>query len=69
MATPPPDYDDWAHVIWLTVQQAAVYAQVHEKTIRTWVREGKLRHGSPTSRVTRIKRVWLDEFLENGGDQ
>jgi excisionase family DNA binding protein len=49
---------------WLKVKSAAAYADVSERTIRTWLKCG-LRHVRPNGGSILIKVVWLDEFLEN----
>jgi excisionase family DNA binding protein len=48
---------------WLKPKAAAEYADVGERTLRTWLKEEALR--SSRVRGTILIRVeWLDEFLE-----
>ena len=48
---------------WLKVKNAAKYADVSERTLRTWLKHG-LRHSRLRSGMILIKVEWLDEFLE-----
>ena len=48
---------------WLKVKNAAKYADVSERTLRTWLKSG-LRHSRLPSGTILIKIEWLDEFLE-----
>ena len=52
------------HSAWLKVKSAAAYADVSERTIRTWLKSG-LRHVRPNGGSILIKVAWMDEFLEN----
>jgi hypothetical protein len=49
---------------WLQVKSAAAYADVCERTMRSWLKKG-LRHSRLPSRTILVKAEWLDEFLEN----
>jgi excisionase family DNA binding protein len=48
---------------WLTVKQAADLVQVHDRTIRYWIRTGKLKAYRVGGRV-RISRADLDAMIE-----
>lgn len=48
---------------WLTTAQAAEYANVSLRTLRTWLKDQHLRH-SKIGKIFLIKREWLDAFLE-----
>ncbi len=47
---------------WLKPKNAAVHADVSERTVRTWLKCG-LRHVRPNNGAILIKIEWLDEFL------
>jgi hypothetical protein len=49
---------------WLKCKHSAAYADVSERTIRTWLKCG-LRHVRPNGGAILIKIEWLDEFLES----
>jgi excisionase family DNA binding protein len=48
---------------WLKPKPAAEYADVGERTLRTWLKEETLRSSRVRGTVL-IKTQWLDEFLE-----
>ena len=48
---------------WLKVKEAAVYCDMPERTIRSWLKDG-LRHSRLRSGTILIKVSWIDEFLE-----
>ena len=48
---------------WLKVKDAAVYCDMSERTIRSWLKDG-LRHSRLRSGTILIKAEWIDEFLE-----
>lgn len=50
---------------WYTVEQIATQLQVHEQTVRRWLREGDLRgrnFGGKTG--WRVPQTAMDEFLK-----
>jgi excisionase family DNA binding protein len=47
---------------WLTIDQTSEYAQVSRRTIEVWLKDG-LRF-SRVGRTVRIRREWIDEYLE-----
>lgn len=47
---------------WVTLAEAARHAKVAPDTLRRYVRQGKIRHGTFGSDV-RTKLSWVDEFL------
>ncbi len=48
---------------YLTIKQAAEYMQVHEETIRRWVKEGRLvAYKGP--KIIRFKKDDLDKVME-----
>ena len=49
---------------WLRPKAAAVYCNVGERTLRTWLGEGELRFSKIKGTVL-IKVSWLDSFLQN----
>ncbi len=48
---------------WLKPKTAAVYCDVGERTLRTWLKEDGLR-SSKIRGTTLIQIQWLNEFLE-----
>lgn len=48
---------------WVKPKGAAVYADVSEESIRTWMREG-LPHAAVSERITLIRIDDLDNFIE-----
>ncbi|MBW1697843.1 MAG: helix-turn-helix domain-containing protein [Deltaproteobacteria bacterium] len=48
---------------WLKPRQAAAYAGVSPRTVRSWLKAG-LRHARLPSGSILVKREWIDEFLE-----
>jgi excisionase family DNA binding protein len=48
---------------WLKVKEAAVYCDMSERTIRSWLKDG-LRHSRLRSGAILIKIEWIDEYLE-----
>ena len=48
---------------WANVKNAFKYADVSEKTFRSWLNEG-LKHSRLPSGMIRIKYTDIDEFLE-----
>ena len=60
VAPPPPGLP-----LYLTAEQAAEIAGVAEKTVRGWVRAGKLR-GHWAGRLLRIERTDLEHFMRTG---
>jgi len=49
---------------WFNPQQAASYAGVGLRTLRSWLNHG-LKHSQVSSRIIRIHRNDLDEYLRN----
>ena len=49
----------------LTVRQVATKLEVHPETVRTWLREGKLKGIKIGARLWRIPEEALDEFLKS----
>ena len=49
----------------LSIAQAASYAGVHERTMRAWVTQGKLRRYK-AGRVLRVERAELQAYLARG---
>ena len=50
---------------WLTVQEVAADLQVHEETVRRWVRDGLLPVADLGRKAGyRVKRADLDAFLD-----
>jgi hypothetical protein len=47
---------------WLKVKEAAVYCDMSERAIRSWLKDG-LRHSRLASGTILIKVEWIDEFL------
>ena len=47
---------------WLKVKTAAQYADVSERTLRSWLKCG-LRHSRLESGTILILRSWLDQYL------
>lgn len=54
----------------LTIREAADYLQLAEKTVRAWVREGKLRGVKVGGRMWRVRQSDLDAMVghEDGSD-
>ena len=48
---------------WLKIKDAAVYCDMSERTVRSWLKDG-LRHSRLRSGTILIKVEWIDEFLE-----
>ena len=48
---------------WLTVKNGYAYANVSERTFRTWLKKGGLRHVRPRHGPILIYRQWIDQFL------
>ena len=48
---------------WLKVKEAAVYCDMSERTIRSWLKDG-LRYSRLKSGTILIKIEWIDEYLE-----
>ena len=48
---------------WLKVKETAVYCDMSERTVRSWLKYG-LRHSRLRSGTILIKVSWIDEFLE-----
>ena len=54
---------------WLTVDQAAVYAQVSARTLYRECRAGRLRHARVGGRrEVRIRCAWIDGWLEQSAE-
>jgi excisionase family DNA binding protein len=50
---------------WLTLQQAAARARVHEATLRREIQRGRLRHARVGGRkALRLRPEWIDAWLE-----
>jgi excisionase family DNA binding protein len=62
---PPPEQEPARY---LPAKSAAEVSGVAEKTIRAWVRQGRLR-GHWAGRLLRIERGELDRFLATSGAQ
>jgi excisionase family DNA binding protein len=55
---------------WMTVDQAASYAQVSDKTIYAACASGSLRHARVGGRRSiRLRADWIDAFLEASAPQ
>ncbi len=53
---------------WLTVEEAAAIARVHEQSVRRWLRSGQLRGHLISRRAGyRIRASDLDRFLSGEG--
>ena len=48
---------------WASVKKAAKYADISERTLRDWLKEG-LKHSRLNAKTIRIRYVDIDEFLE-----
>jgi excisionase family DNA binding protein len=49
---------------WLTVSQVAAWLQVHEETVRRWLRQGRLEGQNFSGRTGyRIRRAAVEEFM------
>ena len=48
---------------WLKIKSAAKYCDMSDRSLRRWLKEG-LRHVRTRSGTVLIKRLWLDEYLE-----
>ncbi len=54
---------------WLTVQEVAAELQVHEETVRRWIRDGRLAaHRFGGKAGYRIQRADLQDFLARTRD-
>jgi excisionase family DNA binding protein len=51
------------HQDWYTVKEVATLLGKHEKTVRKWLKEGKLRYYRPAPRSTYVTKEQLAEFL------
>lgn len=51
------------HQDWYTVKEVARLLGRHEKTVRVWIKEGKLEHYRPTPRSTRVTKEQLAQFI------
>lgn len=49
--------------MWLNIEQAAEYANVHRNTMSKWL-QGGLKHSRLSPKVVRIKEANIDAFLE-----
>jgi len=50
---------------WLTLQQGAARASVHEATLRREIQRGRLRHARVGGRkAIRLRPEWIDTWLE-----
>ncbi len=47
---------------WLKIKSAAKYADMGERTVRTWLKAG-LPYAKLPSGTVLIKRQWMDDFL------
>ena len=52
---------------YVTVKRAAELVQVHESTVRTWMKEGKLRAYQPAARILRLRLDELHAFMAGQG--
>ena len=52
---------------WANIKNAAKYADVSERTLRTWLKEG-LRHAKLPTGTIRIRYDAVDAFLEQFAD-
>lgn len=52
---------------WANIKNAAKYADISERTLRTWLKEG-LRHAKLPTGTIRIRYDALDAFLEQFAD-
>ena len=48
---------------WANVKKAAEYANVSERTLRDWLKEG-LKHSRLNKKTIRVRYCDIDEFLE-----
>jgi excisionase family DNA binding protein len=53
------------HQDWYTVKEVAELLGKHEKTVRTWLKEGKLKCYRPTPRSTYVTKEQLARFLSH----
>ena len=53
---------------WQTVDEAAAYVKTHPATIRRAIWRGELRHARVGSRAIRLRRAWIDSWLEKRGE-
>jgi excisionase family DNA binding protein len=51
------------HQDWYTVKEVARLLGRHEKTVRAWLKEGKLGCYRPTPRSTRVTKEQLAKFI------
>jgi len=51
------------HQDWYTVKEVAELLGRHEKTVRAWLKEGKLEYYRPTPRSTYVTKEQLAKFL------
>ena len=51
------------HQDWYTVKEVAKLLGKHEKTVRVWLKEGKLEYYRPTPRSTYVTKEQLAKFL------
>ena len=49
---------------WVKIKKAADYADISERTIRHWLKDG-LKHSRLPSGTILIKYDWLDSYLES----
>jgi excisionase family DNA binding protein len=48
---------------WYTVREAASVLDAHEKTVRRWIAEGRIKPNRPSPRKTKIHKTELARFL------
>lgn len=53
--------------VWLTRREAADYARVSLSTIDRAIRAKALRVQHPTPHTTRIRRTWVERWMQSGG--
>ena len=51
------------HQDWYKVKEVAKLLNKHEKTVRAWLKEGKLEYYRPTPRSTYVTKEQLAKFL------
>lgn len=49
-----------------TVRQVAAYMQVHNRTVRTWLADGRLKFLKVGGKAVRIPRAEIERFLAGG---
>ena len=48
----------------ITVQAAADYLKISDRTVRNYFKENKIQHIRMSERIILTKKEWLDDFIE-----